>query len=137
MVSFADKAEANLTAETELKTAKARVTELEGQAAKDKTTITTHEATIQDLHGKVTAKDDEIAKLTTDLAAEKNRTNNTLAAQGVSAEQLPAAETGNSPGAGKESAWGIYERLAAKDPVAAGQFYFENADAVLKSRPRS
>src|SRR5690348_17217135 len=117
MLGFAEKVEANLSAEKDLNTARARVAELEGQSAKAKsdlaerdTAITTHAATIADLNTKITAKDQEIASLKTEVANEKKRANDTLAAQGLPPELVPAAET-SAGGGSKESAWDKYCRL--------------------------
>jgi septal ring factor EnvC (AmiA/AmiB activator) len=143
MLGFAEKVEANLTASTELTAAKARVTELEGQVktANDKikeheTTIAANTAKISELEASGKAKDTQISDLTGQVATEKKRANETLAAQGLSPENIPAAETATGGEAGKGSAWDKYCALLSnpKTQREASKFYGENADAIIKSR---
>jgi chromosome segregation ATPase len=145
MLGFAEKVEANLNAEKDLTTARARVTELEGQLSAGQVTIaqrdkliTDHSTTIADLNSKLTAKDGEIAALKLEVASEKKRATDTLAAQGLAPELIPAAELGEAGKPGKESAWEKYCQLLAKPSTAreAGQFYAENKEAIFKSKPK-
>lgn len=144
MLGFAEKVEANLSAENDLKTSRARVTELEGQLAKANSDLAErdknlrhHAETIADLNTKLTTKDQEIGNLKGEVEKEKKRANDTLAAQGLAPEMIPAAETGAAGGA-KESAWDKYCKLLEKPSTAreAGRFYAENTEAIFKSKPK-
>jgi hypothetical protein len=97
MLGFADKMEANLSAQAELATAKARITELETGLAALKSSSGTFTVQITDLTAKletaqneVNAKGTEVATLTESLAAEKRKTVEVLAAQGIDINSLPS-----------------------------------------------
>ena len=141
MLGFADNVEKNLTAIKDLETANAKIQTLEGALAASKATdeatassLKTLNAKITQLEATITAKDGEIAKLQAEVAAEKKRANDTLASLGVSAENLPAASTGDAGGAQQETAWQKYQRLLAENPRAAGAFWAEKSNDIIASR---
>jgi hypothetical protein len=57
-----------------------------------------------------------------------------IAGQGLPADGIPEATTGDPKGAPGETAWAKYNRLLATNPQAAGQFYAESADKIYASR---
>ncbi len=145
MLGFADKVEASLVAIKELETVKARVKQLEDENATSKQAATDAiakrdelAAKVTELEGKLTVKDGEIAALTAAVAAEKKRANDTLAAQGITQDSLPAAGVGDAggAGAGQETAWNKYQRLLATNPREAGAFWAEKSKEIVESRAK-
>jgi TolA-binding protein len=141
MLGFAEKVEADLAATKELETVKARIQALEAEVLTCKKAATDAIAErdalnvkLTDLQGKLTARNGEIATLTAQVAAEKKRANDTLASQGISTEQLPAAGASETPGAQQETAWTKYQRLLASNPREAGAFWAEKSKEIIESR---
>lgn len=120
-------------------------TVLNGQLAEKDQTISDQDATIKDLQGKLkTAQDEastlktENATLKTNVESEKKRANDTLAKLGIDASQLPAAEASEGgKAADKETEWAKYHRLQQTNPREAGQFWAQNADKILATKPKS
>lgn len=111
---------------------------------KDKT-IVDHEKTITDLRSQLKTAEDktqtletENATLKTNVESEKKRANETLASLGIDTSHLPSAEASKGGEANnQETAWAKYHRLQASNPREAGQFWAQNADKILASKPKS
>lgn len=114
--------------ETELATAKAH-------AATTATRLSEAEAGMKAAQEQVGQRDAQIKALNEQLGKEKQRTNDTLAAQGIAADLLPSLGTSSNGSVAGETAWTKYQKLLATDPRAAGAFYAANAEAIFKSRP--
>ena len=142
MLGFADKVEAALpnaaevaTLKNDLTQAAGKIVELEGAAKTATATIEARDASILDLQGQVTAanelvkaKDAEIATLKADNAKEKGKANETIAAQGLSAEQLPAAQPAANAGTDL-----VAQYDAIKDPVEKAKFRAQHMNAMFKA----
>lgn len=137
MLGFADKVESHFTAAQELAKAQVRIKDVES-------IVSLHELTIAELRGqleKAQAASGEqavkITNLTADLEKEKGKANAVIAAQGLTAEQVPPSDASAlAAGHGAESPWAKYHRLLREDPRAAGRFYAEQAAAIYASRPK-
>jgi chromosome segregation ATPase len=88
---------------SKISSAQAELVTVRAELATAKSDLTAAQATISSLQKcaaaagvELTAKDSEITRLTSELATEKNRATETLAAQGVRPEDLPAGSTENS-----------------------------------------
>jgi len=116
-----------------------RVKAVEAELATTRTESSGKDAKIVSLSAELqtvtTAKDAEITTLKASVETEKQRATNTIAAQGLPADQLPDATTGTEPGS-KGNAWATYSKLLTTNPAAAGTFYAANAEAVLANRPK-
>jgi septal ring factor EnvC (AmiA/AmiB activator) len=142
-LAFFSKAESHFTAEEKLKAAESalalsgqKVTEL--TSAKDalETQLAEVKGSLQAAQTELTQKAGEITILQGQVADEKKRANEVLARQGLSLEELPAAESKETPGGSGETAWAKYYRLLGSNPTEAGEFYAKNADKILGSRPK-
>lgn len=112
-------------------------TEKANSAAKD-TKVQALTTDLQTAQEQVNAKGTEIKDLTSKLEVANKRANDTLAAQGLRPEDVPASASGeNSGSSNSETAFAKYERLRNTDSRAAGAFYAANADAIFASRPKS
>lgn len=127
---------------SKLTAAEDRVKALEADLATAKQTIGTlgtqleaSKADLQKANDALTSKATEISTLTASLEKEKQRTTDTLAAMGISPDQLPASEPKGEAGANGETAWAKYNRLHNEGKHReAGEFYAANAEEIFKSR---
>jgi len=129
MLGFVEKAEKNLTAEERLATV---LKDLEAAKASLVTANETSAKALADVKAALEAKEGEIATLKAAIDTEKGRANQTIAAQGVPADLLPAAEAGK--GTQGETAYVVYHRLLAEDPQAAGAYYQAHSKDICATR---
>jgi len=141
MLGHADKAEANFTATGLLAAATARIAALEKELADLK--ATSAEATVQitglttqlaTASTNIAAKDAEIKTIQGQLAKANTKAEDVIAGQGLSADQLPAADASDAQGKDKKSAWQKYQELAASNPREAGAYWAAHAEEILRSR---
>jgi predicted RNase H-like nuclease (RuvC/YqgF family) len=119
-----------------LTAAEDRVKSLEAELATAQAALTEKDARITSLTTDLEKSRNEVTALKADLETEKQRTTNTLAAQGLPLDQLPSATTTTNNGAQTETAWAKYSRLLEDGKHReASEFYAANADAIFKSRP--
>lgn len=120
-------------------------TSVNSQLTEKDETITDQENTIKDLRSQLKTAQDEAATLKaengtlkTSVENEKKRANETLASMGIDIANLPVAEAtqGGEP-KNKESDWAKYHRLQQTNPREAGQFWAQNADKIMASKPKS
>lgn len=125
MVGFADKAEAHFLAEAKLVEAQMRISSLETEISALQAAAADHAGQVTDLNARLTTAQAaeatqaaEITKLQADLEAERRRTVETLAAQGLSPDALPATAPNGSPtGAALDPITKLREELqATTDP---------------------
>jgi hypothetical protein len=80
----------------------------------------------------------EVVTLTAALATEKKRANETIAAQGLPLNQVPASSpSAELPGQAAQNPWEKYQALLASNPRAAGEFWRTNADAILQAKVKA
>ena len=88
-------------------------------------------AKLEAAQAQVNSLGSENAKLKTDLQTAKGATTRAIASVGIPAGSLP--ESPSNPSA-KSDPWERYCALMDTDPRAAGQFYSQNKDDILKAR---
>jgi regulator of replication initiation timing len=136
-IAFFDKAEANLSAEQQVADLKKQIKELgehNGRLVQETNAATVE---IDRLKGElaksqeqVNTKAGEIKTLQSALDAEKKKANETLAAQGLPAGTVPAAEPAASPGAATQDLLAQFENIT--DPRQRSEFIQKHSSAMLK-----
>ena len=125
MIGFADKAESHFNAETKLAEALTRISTLEAEISSLKAAAEEHAGQVTDLTTRLTAAQAEstaqavaITTIEASLETEKRRTVETLAAQGLSPDSLPASSpNGQVTGAAVDPITKLRAELeAATDP---------------------
>ncbi len=134
MLGFADNVEATLMQTTEAETLKAKLLDAEKRLEKTEAEKLAAELLAAEAHQECAAAEVKIAELEKSLAEAKakveeaaNKANATIAAQGVPADLLPAAEP--SKQAGKPSILAEFD--AVTDPAKRTQFFRQHRAEIL------
>jgi hypothetical protein len=96
-------------------------------------TVDAERSAAAEVAAKLTEAQTEIERLKAEVEAERIRANETIAAQGLPHDAVPAATTSTvAPGEGHKTVAETYANLLVEDPVKAARFFAEHRDELTR-----
>lgn len=132
MLGFAEKVEGNFVAAEKLTKANERIAELEQTEREVRGQVAHVTEAATNLKAELDTALKDLAEARATIEAEKNRANETIAAQGIDPAKLPEASVSAGPTPGK-SLREQYQELLKSDPKAAAAFWQQNQDKIYRN----